>query len=51
MMTDMQLEDADTTPVEARKKYYNTWWTFAKNSINDFTENAVIFIMADPVTP
>lgn len=51
MMTDMQIEDADTTPVEARKKYYNTWWTFAKNSINDFTENAVIFIMADPVTP
>lgn len=47
ILTDMQLEDAAVTPVEARKRYRNTWYTFAKNAINDFTENAVLFYMAD----
>lgn len=47
MMTDFQFEGADTTPIEARKKYRNTWFHNAKNAINDFTENAIIFIMAD----
>lgn len=47
MMTDMQLETAATTPLEARKLYRNTWNTYLKNAINDPTENTVIFIMAD----
>lgn len=47
MMTDFQLEDALSTPVEARKRYRNMWWTFSKNGIIDPTENCVIFIMAD----
>lgn len=47
IMTDYQLEDAESTPLEARKRYYNIWWSFSKNSINDFTENSVIFIMKD----
>lgn len=47
IMTDYQLESANTTPLEARKRYRNIWWTFSKNAINDFTENAVIFIMKD----
>lgn len=47
LMTDFQFEDALTTPVEARKRYRNIWWTFSKNAINDFTENAVLFIMQD----
>ena len=52
LMTDMQLEEALTTPVEARKGYRNTWLTFAKNAINDPTENAVLFYMNDEdVTP
>lgn len=52
MMTDFQLERANTTPLEARKGYRNTWLTFAKNAINDPTENTVIFIMDDSgVTP
>lgn len=47
MMVDYQLEDAKTTPVNARHSYYNIWWHFWKNMINDFTENAVVFYMED----
>lgn len=47
ILTDMQLETSEVTPLEARKHYRNTWYTFAKNAINDFTENAVLFYMAD----
>ena len=48
IMTDFQLESSATTPLEARKRYRNIWWSFAKNAINDFTENAIIFTMEDP---
>lgn len=47
LMTNFQLERADTTPLEARKHYRNTWNTFMKNIIDDPSENCVIFIMAD----
>ena len=47
VMVDYQLERALTTPLEARKGYRNTWLHFSKNAINDPTENAVIFYMAD----
>ena len=50
ILTNFQFEGADTTPVEARKKYRNTWYHNMKNAINDFTENAILFYMADPVT-
>lgn len=46
-MIDYQLEDALSSPVEARKRYYNMWWSFAKNSIVDFTEQGVLLYMAD----
>lgn len=46
-MVDYQLDDAEVTPIEARKRYYNMWWSFAKNIICDFTENSVIFTMKD----
>ena len=49
-MTDFQLDRADSTPLEARKLYRNLWLHIAKNGINDFTEKAVLFIMADPTT-
>lgn len=48
IMVDYQLDTAATTPLEARKHYRNMWWSFARNSINDFTENAIIFYMEDP---
>ena len=51
IMVDYQLDEAAVTPKEARKHYHNIWWTFRKNAINDFTENAVVFIMEDPASP
>lgn len=49
LMVDYQLERSASTPLEARKGYRNLWWTFSKNAINDFTENAIIYVMEDPV--
>lgn len=51
IMVDYQLEHALSTPVEARKGYRNTWLHFSKNAIDDPTENAILFYMADPATP
>lgn len=45
IMTDYQLEESYSTPVEARKRYRNIWWHFARNAINDFTENAILLYM------
>ena len=45
LMVDYQLVSSYTTPVEARKRYRNIWWHFAKNAINDFTENGILLYM------
>lgn len=47
LMVDYQLERVNTTPLEARKNYRNIWYSFSKNAINDFTENAILYYMAD----
>lgn len=47
MMVDFHLEDVTSSPLEARKHYRTIWNTINKNPINDFTENAVLFYMAD----
>ena len=44
-MVDYQLESSYATPLEARKAYRNIFWHFAKNSINDFTENGILLYM------
>lgn len=43
LMVDYQLDSSYSTPIEARKRYRNIWWHFAKNAINDFTENGIVF--------
>lgn len=48
LMTDYQLERVASTPLEAKKLYRNTILHFSKNAINDPTENAILFYMADP---
>ena len=45
IMVDYQLDSSYSTPVEARKRYRNIWWHFAKNAINDFTENGILLYM------
>ena len=47
LMTNMQLETARTTPIEARKGYRNTWLSFARNTMCDNTESCILYIMAD----
>lgn len=51
IMSNFQIDDVDTTVLESRKKFRNTWYTMARGGINDFTEKAVMFIMEDPVVP
>lgn len=51
MLTDMQIETARTTGIEARKGYRNTWLHVAKSGICDPTENSILMYMADPVSP
>ena len=46
-MTNHALDDADASPLEARKKFYNMWWNFVKSSNVDLTEQGVLLIMAD----
>ncbi len=46
LVTNMMLDRTDTTVLEARKHYRNTWQTFLKGVISDNTEKAVIFYMA-----
>ena len=45
ILTDFQFESADTTPLEAKKRYRNTFWHFQKNAINDPTENFIVFYL------
>lgn len=47
MMVDFHLEDVTSTPVEARKHYRTIWNTINKNPLNDFTENIIVYYMAD----
>lgn len=49
VMLDYQFEDASTTVKEARKHFRNVWWTIRRNAMVDYTENMVLFYMADPV--
>lgn len=51
LMSNFQLDDANTTPLEARKRFRNTWYTMSRGGINDFTEKAVLFTMEDEVIP
>lgn len=47
LMVDYQMDSAYSTPIESRKLYRNVWYHFSKNAINDFTENAVLFILGN----
>lgn len=47
LMVDFQLDAANTTPLEARKRYMTTWYSMARNAICDYTENMILYYMAD----
>lgn len=46
VLAEMILDRADSTQLEARKHYRNTWNTFVKNIISDPTEKAILFYMS-----
>lgn len=48
LMTSWRIDDVETTSLEARKRYWNSWYSFDKLAINDFSEQGVVFILADP---
>lgn len=50
-MIDYQLDESYSTPIEARKRYRNIWWHFAKNAINDFTEKGILLYIGAGGTP
>lgn len=47
VMTNFQLEDARTSPLESRKNYLNTWFDFVKSNICNPTQNFVLFVMSE----
>jgi hypothetical protein len=48
LMSNFQLDDVNTTQLEARKRFRNTWYSMARGGINDFTEKAILYVMEDP---
>ena len=48
MATINQFTGAYTTPVNARKVYTNTFYHYKFGSVQDYTENAIVYYMADP---
>lgn len=47
VMTWYDMEDADSTPLEAKKKFWNLIWNFNKSNISDLTEQGCLLYMAD----
>lgn len=47
LMSNFQLDDVNTTNLEARKRFRNTWFSMARGGINDFTEKAILYVMED----
>ena len=47
MQTNYIIDDANTTPLEARKKYYNVWYDVVRQGYIDATSNIVCFVMID----
>ena len=47
VMTNFQIEDARTTPVEARKNYLNTWFDLVKSNICNPTQNFIVLVMSE----
>ena len=45
--TNFQFQGADVTPLEARKRYQNTWYHNMKHNMIDYCENGCVLYMAD----
>lgn len=45
MGINVNLESANTTPLNAKGRYYNTFYHYAQRYYNDITENAVVYLL------
>lgn len=45
MGINQNLESVNMTPLNAKGRYYNTFYHYAKRYYNDITENAVVFLL------
>lgn len=45
--TRQTIDRAATSPLEARKLYYQTWYSRRFSSYNDFTENSILYYLED----
>lgn len=46
----MMNEAYEVTPYNTAGQYYNHWWSFEDRYYNDFTENAIVFLLAEEPT-
>lgn len=47
LMTSWRIDDVETTVLESRKRYWNTWYSFDRLALNDFSEQGVVFVLED----
>lgn len=50
IMTNNKFTGMYTTPIEARHVYTNMWWHYKYGVVQDYTENCIVYYMADPST-
>lgn len=48
IMTNNKFTGMYTTPVEARHVYTNMWWHYKYGVVQDYSENCIVYYMADP---
>lgn len=48
IMTNNKFTGMYTTPIEARHVYTNMWWHYKYGVVQDYTENCIVYYMADP---
>lgn len=46
LWVDFQMNTASSTPLEARKRYRNVWYSMAQNACCDFTEKGIVYYLA-----
>lgn len=51
IMTNNKFTGMYATPINARHIYTNLWWHYLYGVVQDYTENCILYYMADPVTP
>ena len=51
IMSNNKFTGMYTTPINARHVYTNLWWHYLYGVVQDYTENCILYYMADPVTP